>query len=108
MWMKVCGNSGVMTGGGEDVAACRILSNHGFERDADGRNGFHEESDGGRVLVAIMDVMMGECTDVDKMKVCARRDVKKRYGQAAKGETRNPREVSGFSVCVVNNELKSP
>jgi hypothetical protein len=108
MWMKVCGNSGVMTGGGEDVAACRVLSNHGFESDGDGRNGFHEESDGGRLLVAIMGVAMIECTVVEKMKMCARRGTEKWYRQAAKGEARNPCKVSGFSVHVVNNELKSP
>jgi hypothetical protein len=105
MWMKISGNLGVMTGGGEDVSACRVLSNHGFGWDWDGQTGFREESDGGKVFVAITGVAMDECTDVKK---CARRETVKWYRQAAKGETRNPSEVSGFSVRVVNNELKSP
>jgi hypothetical protein len=108
MWMKVGGNSGVMTGGGEDVAACRVLSNHGFESDWDGRKGFHEESEGGRVLVTISGVAMSECKDVDKKVMCARRETRRWYRQAAKGEARKLRKVSGFSVRVVNNELKSP
>jgi hypothetical protein len=58
------------------------------------------------VLVAISGVAMGECEDV-KM-ACAQREVVKWYRRAAKSELRNPREVSGFSVRVVNNELKSP
>jgi hypothetical protein len=97
-----------MTGGGEDVSAWRVLSNHGFESDGDGRKGFREESEGGRVLVAITGVAMSECTDVDKKKTCAQRKIEEWYRQAAKGEARNLRKVSGFSVRVVNNELKSP
>jgi hypothetical protein len=106
MWMKVGGNSGVMMGGGEDVLACHVLSNHRFGWDWDGWKGFHKESDRGRFLVAITGVAMGECTDVKKM--CTWREIVKWYRQAAKGETRNPCEVSSFSVRVINNKLKSP